>query len=202
MGGFGLKSGLSPSADDVRLCERVQRIVAADVLGPNRLPQLLRIGDVRDLGRFGGRLGDVAGRRCVSWLGVGLGEFQIGGKANRAAWSCGGLIARRGLLVHRSGWCQVGGRGWRQFGGRGWRQVGGRGWRQVGGRGCQIGGWRQFGGSCREGFTQRCGQVVYGKFHGWRDVGGRGWRQGRRARVVPGRRELPGGVHPAVRAGR
>lgn len=50
MGGFGLKSGLSPSADDVRLCERVQRIVAADVLGPNRLPQLLRIGDVRDLG--------------------------------------------------------------------------------------------------------------------------------------------------------
>ncbi len=129
MGGFGLKSGLSPSADDVRLCERVQRIVAADVLGPNRLPQLLRIGDVRDLGRFGGRLGDVAGRRCVSWLGVGLGEFQIGGKANRAAWSCGGLIARRGLLVHRSGWCQVGGRGWRQFGGRGWRQVGGRGWR-------------------------------------------------------------------------
>lgn len=103
MGGFGLKSGLSPSADDVRLCERVQRIVAADVLGPNRLPQLLRIGDVRDLGRFGGRLGDVAGRRCVSWLGVGLGEFQIGGKANRAAWSCGGLIARRGLLVHRTG---------------------------------------------------------------------------------------------------
>lgn len=94
MGGFGLKSGLSPSADDVRLCERVQRIVAADVLGPNRLPQLLRIGDVRDLGRFGGRLGDVAGRRCVSWLGVGLGEFQIGGKANRAAWSCGGLMKR------------------------------------------------------------------------------------------------------------
>lgn len=84
MGGFGLKSGLSPSADDVRLCERVQRIVAADVLGPNRLPQLLRIGDVRDLGRFGGRLGDVAGRRCVSWLGVGLGEFQIGGKATNS----------------------------------------------------------------------------------------------------------------------